>query len=151
MKAEGKHSWKQICNELGKTSVSQVKEHFKAIEGKVVVGADANAWKNKNANGSVNSNANAGKASAENDKGSADKTTGKKKSKKNKDPDPQTASKTSAKGNTMPGAYPGSEIKSSLKHYASQYDEKKWLVVASKHYDRTGERIGNKRAEELYG
>ena len=36
-----------------------------------------------------------------------------------------------------------------VKAWAEGYDKKKWLVVASKHYDRTGQRITAEQARKM--
>ena len=38
---------------------------------------------------------------------------------------------------------------SELKAYAEAYDKKKWLAIASKHFDKTGQRISAERAKKL--
>lgn len=36
-----------------------------------------------------------------------------------------------------------------LKEWAAGYDNKKWLALASKHYDRTGQRISVEQAKKM--
>ena len=157
--------WKEIIKVLGKSSVTGAKQHFKTIEGRVDVagagghgngGADANAWKNE----SNNVGAKVAKAYAEHANASVEKANTKKKTKHPKPPGsyPRSASSSSSAtavagspistNNNRAGSKGGDE---SLKRWATLYDENKWRTLASKHFDRTGERISEKTAEALYG
>ncbi len=44
---------------------------------------------------------------------------------------------------------PKSELKDSVKAWAEGYDKKKWQMMASKHFDKTGERITPDQARNM--
>ena len=153
--------WKDILTELGKESKSQLVAHYKDLEGKGLV---AKFKETHDATGSKNNNQKKDKS-----KSHQDKATNKvnaveeshKQSKKQRKAE-RNAAADQAPDTPLTPITPGSEggkrtkektegeVTRAMRRFAYEYDNLKWVTVASRYYDLTGNRVDAQAAREMF-
>lgn len=182
MKAENK-SWREILDELGKSSKSQLQNHYKDLEGRGMVAKFKEEQERKNSKHTEKNKTNTADEERSNEekqlptksnnlgkkkgreKGKTGKTTphnvatpkdnkqkptaGTTGTGKTETDKPKKLSVTTDK-NGRPDPAPNEKLLASMKHYEDLFEDRKWLAVASRHYDKTGERISRAAAKRMY-
>ena len=153
MKAANR-GWKEICAAIGKISQSQVKQHYKDhLEGRSPETANTDKAEAEKTQLRAEEKNLGGTSNDTNQKYSKkiSESAGIKTKEQNVEVLLHHPSHLQPNDTQEPIALaPNDKLIEVIRSYGAQYDERKWLAIASRHYDKTGQRISAKTAREVY-